>query len=139
MPTLQTERRKQDNYRYENAFIEKIVQDVSLKLAKTGSDKINFSILKMLSLRPMSLNKLCEMFSLSKMPMWRRLKMLIDVGLIKKNKYNYYRTTELTEKFFNIVEKMRCHLIKQYEVEINENKDKQDRISVFSDNILPLP
>lgn len=61
-----------------------LIEKITLKIVRTGTDKINFEILEMANNESTSINKLMEYTKLTKVPINIRVNKLERVGLIKR-------------------------------------------------------
>ncbi|MDA3837278.1 MAG: hypothetical protein PF542_06680 [Nanoarchaeota archaeon] len=90
--------------------IEKTSESLTLKIFKIGSDEINFNIIKKM---PSTVEVLMGDFSLTKMPLNRRLNDLEKIGLIRRERgKGKLFSTELSKKFISLIDKINLEILK---------------------------
>ncbi|MCK4797063.1 MAG: hypothetical protein KAT05_06750 [Spirochaetes bacterium] len=94
-------------------LIEKIVEEQSLGLFRTGCESKNYSILLDLTKGKKEMKLFKIEYDLSDMPANRRINMLADVGLVERiNKKKEFIITPLGKQFLKIIESMKKSLNK---------------------------
>ncbi len=92
--------------------LEKLGEAYVLKMFQTGSDPINYNMLKMV---PSTTEKMRKKVGLSKMPFYVRVKRLKEAGLIEYNSRDRsmeVEKTKLTDQFFYAKERIEKQISK---------------------------
>ena len=86
-------------------WMDKINEQLTLKMFRVGCDKTNFKIINKL---PTTVYQLQKEINLTKMPMNRRINELEEVGLLIRKKYEgIVEESNLTKKFIKGVNKFK--------------------------------
>ncbi len=83
--------------------LKRIIERFSLNIFHKGCEQVNYNILNDLPTTP---EDIMRKYKISKMPTYRRIKILSNLGLVNHTKNGKIESTELTIKFLALIKEL---------------------------------
>lgn len=100
-------------------WMHKVAEKYTLIILHTGSDSINYAILKAL---PTTVPELMDRFNLTKMPVNNRINRLEKVGLIKRVRgEGKVKPTEMTPLFIQLINEIESEVVEKLPQLLNQS------------------